>query len=158
MSRYNDTTHDDLVQQMRDIVTRLKALEAPAGVPGTFGTINAVPYTEVTTPPVVVTSSTYVPTYRLFYRKRSNLLQVKVQYLTDPGTVGTIRLNVFTFSGYVPVGTPFELPADSSGTVDLVGDTSGLGDIGVTDMEVDVEARRDLGSGNIRILVAQAYG
>lgn len=158
MSRYNVSMHDDLVAQQRAINQRLAAVEVPAGASSVFGAISVVPSTEITTPPVLTTSASYQALFRLFFRKRTNNLEVMIYYVTDSTTGGTVRLACIEppFGGVI--GNEVTLPAGSSGYVVLSGSMGDIGTTGISDLQVDVEARRDFGTGNVRVLVAQAYG
>lgn len=158
MSRYNVTMHDDLTAQQRSIIQRLAVLEVPAGAASAFGAISVVPSTEITTPPVLTTSASYQALFRLFFRKRTNNLEVMVRYVTDSTTGGTIRLVCIEPAFGGEIGDPVALPAGSSGYAVLSGGIGDLGTTGISDLQVDLEAKRDFGSGNVRVLIAQAYG
>jgi hypothetical protein len=113
--------------------------------------------TELVTPSQLVTSSSFTEVFRLFYTKRANTLRVTVVIVCDASTAGSVRLYSQS-PATEQVGDAVSVGAGFTGYATIPADVTGIGSIGVTDMQVGVEAKRDFGSGNVRVLVVQAYG
>lgn len=111
----------------------------------------ATAWSRVLTPPELTTSASFATIYRIHMTKQHPRVRVKVVTKLDAGTTGEIRLAV----GGVAISSTQTLPdADYSYRV-LEGPIAGSHMAGV---DVDVEARRLTGAGNVRVEVVTVEG
>jgi hypothetical protein len=113
--------------------------------------MHATPMTAVATPTQSTTSATFAALWRTHGVCQHPRIRVRVVTKLDVGTTGEIRLAI----GGVPVGTMVELPSGDNTYRLLEGPVAGAH---LSDITVDVEARRVAGAGTVRIEVVSVVG
>lgn len=111
------------------------------------------PKTEWDTPPVVVTSATFVPTHIVEGNIQHPSLYVNARVAADIGTAGEIRLHDVIFG---PLWTA-TISAGFNSNIERTGNISGLRNYG-DNASFELQVRRTAGAGNIRVGIQQAYG
>ncbi len=113
--------------------------------------MRTVPYTEVTTPPVAVTSASFVPVFRTSGMKQLARIRVRVLVQTDGATTGEIVL----MQGVSTISTTVIVPPSTNDYMILDGTVTGGH---LTFVDVDTHARRSAGAGTFRIGVSADSG
>lgn len=110
-----------------------------------------VPWSSVLTPPDLTTSATFATVHRAHGRKQQPWVEFMVVTKLDAGTTGEIRLT----QGGVDISGVTSLPDGDYSYRRLTGPVTGDH---MADLQIDVQARRVSGAGNVRVLVAHAIG
>jgi hypothetical protein len=154
---------DSLPEALRGVERRVRNLEARSGVASTAIYPLSTPYipvagivasTEFATPPITVTSASFVDVSHILMYNQHPRLAVYCRLTTDVGTTGEARLSVDfgqSMSDLVSLGSG----ASFSGHI--VVDTDDVGNWGDFVLTV-LQARRLSGAGNIRALAVAAAG
>lgn len=121
------------------------------GIARPYIPLPVVPYAEVLTPSVLTTSATFTPLHRIHSTKQQPWIRVRVVTKVDAGTTGEIRLAV----AGVAISDVTALPDGDFSYRTL---TAAVAGAHLTDVQVDIEARRGSGAGNVRVLACYALG
>jgi hypothetical protein len=108
-------------------------------------------YSEVSTPSVVVTFGSFLPTWRIAGPKQHPYVEVLMVTQSDASTTGEVRLAV----GGVQIGTEQTIAAGENTWRTIIAPVSGA-HMGV--VHIDVDARRTSGTGQIRVSTIAAFG
>jgi hypothetical protein len=111
----------------------------------------AMPYSEMSTPPIATTSATFVPTHRIHGQKQHP--RIRVQLLTD--TDATTTGEVILMQNGSQIGATLAVPDNDNSyrTIDAYVDSGHLGFV-----YIDVHVRRVSGAGNVRVAPAWVAG
>lgn len=110
-----------------------------------------VPWSQVLTPPELTTSGTFATLHRVHGRKQQPRIEVMVVVKLDAGTTGEIQMA----QGASVIYGPTALTDGQYAYLRLTGAVTGGH---MSDLQVDVQARRVGGAGNVRVLVTHAIG
>lgn len=113
--------------------------------------MRTVPYTEVTTPPTLITSGTFTPTYRTSGQKQQARIRIRVLAQTDAATSGEIVL----MQGGTPISTTLPVAPSTNGYLLIDGTVTGDH---LQFVDVDTHARRASGAGTFRIGISTDSG
>lgn len=107
-----------------------------------------------TTPPDIITASTFTAVYILEGNQQHPALYVNVRCVADAGTAGEIRLQDTFYGNTMWSAT---ISAGFNGNLTGTGTINDLRNYG-ENQSLEIQARRTAGTGNLRFLLVMAYG
>ncbi len=111
----------------------------------------AMPYSEMSTPPIPTTSATFVPTHRVHGQRQHPRIRVQLLTDSDAGTTGEVIL----MQGGVQIGGTLSVP-DGDNSYRYIDANVDGGHLSF--VYIDIHVRRASGAGNVRVAPAWVAG
>lgn len=124
---------------------------ANQGIATPYLALTAMPYAEMLSPPVLTTSATFADLHRCHGPKQQPWIRVRLLTDSDAGTTGEVRL----VQDGLQIGDIQTIPDGDNSYRTIDAPVAGTH---MSDLVVDVQARRTAGAGNVRVGVAYVVG